>query len=42
MSTDISEKTPAEIAIAVLAQLTALRAEKKEDLIDADFRAAVG
>lgn len=39
----IGSKTPAEIAIAILAQLTALRAEKKEDLIEADFRGvAVG
>jgi xanthine dehydrogenase accessory factor len=33
----IGSKTPAEIAIAILAQLTALRAEKRE-LLNADFR----
>ncbi len=34
----LGSKTPAEIAIAILAQLTALRAEAKSD-IQADFRA---
>ena len=34
----IGSKTPAEIAIAILAQLTALRSEK-EEIIQADFRA---
>lgn len=34
----IGSKTPAEIAISILAQLTALRAEKKEAIIEADFR----
>ncbi len=37
----IGSKTPAEIAIAILAQLIALRAEKKQDLVTADFRVAV-
>lgn len=36
----IGSKTPAEIAIAILAQLTALRSEKKADIVEADFRAA--
>jgi xanthine dehydrogenase accessory factor len=36
----IGSKTPAEIAISILAQLTALRAEKKADVIEADFRVA--
>ena len=34
----IGSKTPAEIAIAILGQLTALRAESKTDLLNADFR----
>ena len=34
----IGSKTPAEIAIAILGQLTALRAESKTDLLIADFR----
>lgn len=34
----IGSKTPAEIAISILAQLTALRAEKKDEIIEADFR----
>ncbi len=34
----IGSKTPAEIAISILAQLTALRAEKQEEIIEADFR----
>ena len=34
----IGSKTPAEIAIAILSQLTALRSEKA-DIIEADFRA---
>jgi xanthine dehydrogenase accessory factor len=33
----LGSKTPAEIAIAILAQLTALRSEK-EHIIEADFR----
>ena len=37
----IGSKTPAEIAISILAQLTALRAEQKPEVIDADFRQAV-
>jgi xanthine dehydrogenase accessory factor len=36
----IGSKTPAEIAISILAQLTALRAEKKAHVIEADFRVA--
>ncbi|MFP6807895.1 MAG: XdhC family protein [Pseudomonadales bacterium] len=36
----IGSKTPAEIAISILAQLTALRAEK-EEAIKADFRIAI-
>lgn len=36
----IGSKTPAEIAISILAQLTALRAEKPAEVIEADFRAA--
>ena len=34
----IGSKTPAEIAIAILAQLTALRSAKKEEVVSADFR----
>ena len=34
----IGSKTPAEIAIAILAQLTALRSSKKEEVVSADFR----
>ena len=34
----IGSKTPAEIAIAILAQLTALRSAKKDEVTSADFR----
>ncbi len=34
----IGSKTPAEIGISILAQLTALRAEKQDEIIEADFR----
>lgn len=37
----IGSKTPAEIAISILAQLTALRAEQKPALPAADLRAAI-
>ena len=36
----IGSKTPAEIAIAILGQLTGLRSAKKEEVKSADFRAA--
>ena len=36
----IGSKTPAEIAIAILGQLTALRADAKPGLLNADFRPA--
>ena len=34
----IGSKTPAEIAIAILAQLTGLRSSKQEEVQNADFR----
>ena len=37
----IGSKTPAEIAIAILAQLTGLRSSKQEEVKSADFRDAI-